>query len=222
MKARVLVACLTFGFIACAQSSEIDSDVEPDTPLGSLTLMLKGTDSSGVSYWLRNAQFEINGWPEFYPYPQPGSGDDAGVGGAGGYPGPMGGYYYRSFSSEDYPDDTEIRMRLVPGNYNVALVNGDWYLERGTGDARERVEQVVLLTSPYQYVYVYDQGAAYVGYRFGVDGELIDFRSGELVVQIEIEKPGERCNPGWGGAGGGMTCGSAGRGSAGAPPMPIP
>ena len=215
MKRRVLMGCLALAFVGCAESSEVD----PDTPIGSLTLMLRGTDSSGVTYWLRNAQFEVYGWPEYYPWPQPGGGDDAGVAAGAGGSGSMG-YYHAQFSSEDYPEDTLVTMRLVPGQYYVTLTNGDWYLERGQGDERERVEQVVLLTPQSQYAYVYDQGVSYIGYRFGVDGELIDFRSGELQVGIEIEKPGERCMWGGGGFGGGFfPCGAAGSAGFPVPPM---
>ena len=53
------------------------------------------------------------------------------------------------------------------------------------------MEQAVLLSSPNQYAYIYDGGTTGIAYRFGVDGELIDFRSGELQIGIEIEQRGD-------------------------------
>lgn len=49
----------------------------------------------------------------------------------------------------------------------------------------------MLLTSTCQSAYVYDQGVSTVNYRFGVDGELIEFRAGDLQIGISIEQPGE-------------------------------
>jgi hypothetical protein len=186
--------------IACGQ----EADDPSESPRGSLTLALTAVDSGGVQYRLRNAEFQVTGYPDGYPYYPPYVVDDdggmsaGGRGGSGGYP----GYVDITLSSETDPEAAVITKRLVPGSYNVFLSNSDWYLERTTEDGTERVEQAVLLSSPYQYVYVYDGGVTQVNYRFGVDGELIDFRSGELQIGIEIEKPGEHCPGGYGGYGG--------------------
>jgi hypothetical protein len=94
-------------------------------------------------------------------------------------------------SSEDNLDTARISLTVIPGQYNVELTSPDWYLERNTEGTWERVEQAVLLSPVYQYAFVYDKGVSAVNYRFGVDGELIDFRSGELSIGIEIEQPGE-------------------------------
>jgi hypothetical protein len=211
MKTRVLASCLALLSVSCAKATS----EEPDTPHGVLTLALTGVDSGGVTYWLRNANFDVTGYPDGQWSPP--------IGGMGGFAGGGGEFtgYHETFSSDDFADDPTVTLRLIPGYYNVQLLNGDWYLERATaGGPRERVEQAVLLSPYYQSAYVWDGGVATLAYRFGVDGELIDFRNGELQIGVEIEKPGERCTGGFAGWGGfpGMTpsCGSAGA------PAPIP
>jgi hypothetical protein len=49
----------------------------------------------------------------------------------------------------------------------------------------------VLLTGRQQYAYIDDNSSAEVTYRFGVDGKLIDFRHGDLNIDIAIEHPGD-------------------------------
>ena len=82
-----------------------------------------------------------------------------------------------------------------------------WHLERITERGWERVRQVVLLSPPSQHVYVWDGGTSHVNYRLGVDGTLIDFRSGEISIGIDVVVPGENR----GGSGGGGYGGHYGR-----------
>ncbi|HKU37526.1 MAG TPA: hypothetical protein VJR89_05245, partial [Polyangiales bacterium] len=193
MRTGALIGCAALALAACAQAVK-DSDQEAET--GVLSLALTAQDSQGKTYRLRNAQFEVYGYPDYqYPAPQPPMGG-FGYGGTG-----SSNYYYEQFKTEDDPDAEAIVAKLVPGYYNITLLNDDWYLERATDTGHERVEKAVLLTPRYQSTYVWDGGVAQVNYRFGVDGELLDFRSGELRIGIEIERPGERCVPGGGYAG---------------------
>jgi hypothetical protein len=223
MQSRVLIGCGALLLASCTQAVEPDSETES----GMLSLALTAVDSQGANYRLRNAEFEVYGYPD-YQYSTPSMGGSGGRGGGG-----SDSFYQENFSTETDPDAEAITARLVPGYYNITLINDDWYLERTNEMGAERVEQVVLLSPRYQSTYVWDGGVAQVNYRFGVDGELIDFRSGELRIGIEIERPGERCVPGGGYAGyggyggyGGYPgypypgypygdCGSAGRGGAG-------
>jgi hypothetical protein len=151
--------------------------------LGALSFELTASDTSGRQYRLRNAQFNVTGYTSW-----------------------DGGFSNTVLSSETDPDAPAISTRLVPGSYNVGL-GGNWYIERITASGPERVAKVALLSEPYQYVYIYRDGTTYVTYRFGVDGDLIDFRHGDLNISIQIEQPGD---PGVGGCGGGGGCGPVG------------
>jgi hypothetical protein len=143
--------------------------------LGELELRLTGADSAGVPYRLRNAQFTIWGYPDYAT----GS--------------PDGGFFpfVTTVSTETDPDAPLITLRVVPGYYNVNLDSPAWYLERKADTTWERVEQAILLGSTSTGTSVWNGGVSQVFYRFGVDGELIDFRAGDLQIGIEIEKPGE-------------------------------
>ncbi len=230
MRVRTLLGCmaLSLGLAACGEEGDGEGAVAKPHARGAVKLALTAADSAGVQYRLRNAEFEIRGYPDGY-YPGMWWEDDGGVSaGAGGRPGYPPGYVSIVVSTETDPDAAFITTRLIPGSYDIALLNDDWYLERTTADGVERVEQAVLLSPRYQYVYVWDGGVAYVNFTFGVDGELIDFRSGELQIGISIEKPGEHCPGGgfggfggFGGAGGRPgTCPGGSAGSAGGMPIP--
>jgi len=204
MRVRTLLGCmaLSLTIVACGEEGDGEDAVAKPKARGVVTLALTATDSAGVKYRLRNAEFQISGYPDGY-YPGMWWDDDGGVSaGAGGRPGYPPGYVNIVVSSETDPDAPFITTRLVPGYYDIVLLSDDWYLDRTTDDGVERVEQAVLLSSRYQSVYVWDGGTAYVNYAFGVDGELIDFRSGEVQIGISVEKPGEHCSGGFGGFGG--------------------
>jgi hypothetical protein len=66
-----------------------------------------------------------------------------------------------------------------------------WRLEELSASGPVSVEQVVLLSPQNQYAYVWDGGESRVYYSFGVGGELIDFRGGQLSIGISVEQPGD-------------------------------
>jgi hypothetical protein len=123
-------------------------------------------------------------------------------------------------STEEDPEAELITRRLLPGFYTVSL-GGDWHLERTTPAGAERVPQVVLLSPVSQGVSVWDGGEQRVSYRFGVDGTEIDFRSGDLSIDIEIVRPEDRGGPGGAGGAGG-TGGTGGGGGTGGAPLQGP
>lgn len=188
MKRLLCTALLAVAAFSCADdgSPPADESSEQSEPqeIGNLTLNLTGYDTQGRLYRLRQADFAITQYG-YYPYDDyyggrtpPGAYYDGGAG------------YSTTVSSESDPDADSLTVRLVPGQYYVSL-QGSWYVERVTPSGVERVQQVVLLTPSYQYAYVYQGGVSAVVFRFGVDGELIDFRHGDLVIDTEFELPGD-------------------------------
>ena len=171
--------CLAVATALISVSCVVDSgDPAPDdvedqdeVQVGSLELSLTTSDSQGRQYRLRNAEFSVSNY-YYYPY---------GDGGAG---------FHTVVSTETEPDAPSINLRLVPGQYYVSL-SGSWYIERLTPNGPERVEKTVLLSEAYQYAYIYHQGVSSVAFRFGVDGDLVDFRHGDLTIDVQIELPGE-------------------------------
>ncbi|HEY6879698.1 MAG TPA: hypothetical protein VI299_16840 [Polyangiales bacterium] len=83
-----------------------------------------------------------------------------------------------------------ISVRLVPGPYRVSL-GGAWYLERMTASGAQRIEKSALLSEPIQCAYIGNKWYTDLEFRFGVDGTLIDFRHGNLNIDIRFELPGE-------------------------------
>jgi hypothetical protein len=146
----------------------------PEPQLGELSLSLVGSDRVGQSYRLRNADFDIDAYYLSVPIEE-----DAGE------------LTHLVVSSDTDPDATSIRTRLLPGSYSVRLDNGDWFLEKVGPGGNQRVAEAVLLSERQQYAYISDNGFAEVTYRFGVDGKLIDFRHGDLNIDIAIEHPGD-------------------------------
>jgi hypothetical protein len=166
----MLFAALVFG--GCAEDTANDDpagQTEQDAVSG-ISLALRTVDSQGVSYRLRNATFTVYSDTWYY---------DGGAAPAG-----------QVLSTETDPDADRLNLRLVPGPYRVEL-GGDWYLERLGVNGPERVEQVVLLTESVQWTYVYNGWNSDLDYRFGVGGELVDFRHGDLNIDISVELPGE-------------------------------
>ena len=171
--------------LGCSSNGHQDAE-----KAGSLAVALTANDSHGELYRLRSANFNIQGYPDYYY---------AGTGGSAG----SSGYYYDTWSSEENLDSPTITHKVVPGYYYVSFDTGSgWYLEHLTSGGAERVDQAVLLSSPSQSTYVYDQGDSTVSYTFGVDGQLIDFRNGNLNIGIQIEHPGEDHGAGGFGTGG--------------------
>lgn len=182
--------------IAAACSGTNQDGVSKEST-GNLELALSARDSRGELYRLRNATFSIYGYPT-YNYPQSGSGE----GGAD-----TSGYYYsKVVSTETDPTAPFITQRVVPGMYYVNFdTSQPWYIEHVTANGAERVTKAVLLSNSYQYVPVYDRSTTAVYYQFGVDGNVLDFRHGDIVIGIGVEHPddgGSAGQPGFAGAGG--------------------
>ncbi|HEX6243397.1 MAG TPA: hypothetical protein VFZ61_20935 [Polyangiales bacterium] len=202
MNAKTVAAAL---FLALAGCNEAASDHEgrgayqESDALGTLSLPLVSADSSGRLHRLRSAVFGVqrrsyDQWP-----PQ-----DAGAG--------------IVLSSESDLEAGQINAKLAPGIYDVMLSDG-WHIERLADGSWNRVAQTVLLSEAHQTTYVSDRGVSSVEFRFGVDGQLVDFRAGHLQIGISIEQPGEGApdagstggTGGFGGTtgGGGFTGGAA-------------
>jgi hypothetical protein len=165
---------------------------ESEAEVSGLSLSLSSTDSQGRTYRLRNATFTVRAAYEWF--------GDGGV--------PSGGTV---LSTETDPSADRLSLRVASGYYEVAL-GGDWYIERLTPNGPERVEQVALLTEQTQFTYVGDGWNYDLEFRFGVDGTLIDFRHGDLNIDIGIELPGEAqsYDAGVSQDGGGITYGDGG------------
>ena len=200
----VLIATAAAVIVACSGSNQ--PPVAEAEPSGQLDLALVGTASDGTSYRLRNADFELYGYPDYYEV----STGESGAGGGGGWD---DYYYYDEFSTEDDPDAVRISKKLVPGYYYVYLTSSDWYLEELTPSGPVRVEEAVLLSSRYNSTYVYNNGTSRIYYRFGAHGDIIDFRSGDLEIGIQVELPGD--DDGYGGEGWGGFSGTGGSPSGG-------
>jgi hypothetical protein len=202
-----LALAIAFGAVSCAEDGPIDdenTDESEETKVGNLTLSLTGYDSEGRQYRLRNGQFYVANSYGYY-----------------GCFGCDGGANVTVLSTELDPNAATLTTTLVPGTYVVQLQD-NWYIERLTPTGPERIERAVLLSEPLQYSWIYHGGASYLEYRFGVDGDLIDFRHGELTIGSEFELPGDtEVDAGWGpprydsGLGGGYD-GGAFRSDAGA------
>lgn len=181
MKRLTLCMLVLLGVVGCASDGGSREDIEEmpsEGEVGNLSLSLTGMDSQGRVYRLRNAEFVVSSGPYWGDWP--------------GMPYPYDGGTPVStvVSTETDPDADTIRLRLVPGSYTVQL-QGSWFIERLTASGVERVQRVVLLSEPYQYAYVYHNSAFRVAFRFGIDGDLIDFRHGDLEIDSEFELPGD-------------------------------
>jgi hypothetical protein len=178
MRRFVLAMMMVVASAGCGEETEPSTGNEtPELPdqdhvePSGIALELVAIDSQGRSYRLRNADFIIQ--PYYYYYY-----------GDGGVSAPQ------TVSTEANPSASRIEVRLLPGQYMVTLA-GDWYLERLVGTAVERVQKVVLLSERTQYAYIADRSFVSLDFRFGVDGDLIDFRYGNLNIDISIEVPGD-------------------------------
>jgi hypothetical protein len=164
--------------------------------LGSISLSLSSTDSKGRAYRMRQANFVVTEYDYYY------------YGYDGGAPQSL------TLSSETDLNLPVLGARLEPGEYSVALQPG-WYVERknDVSGAYEPVAKAVLLTPELQYTSVWPGQTSTLQYRIGVDGDLIDFRYGDLTIRTVIELPGE--------SGGTQPCGYDGSGYPyGYPPYP--
>jgi hypothetical protein len=186
MKQLWFLAVIAVGAFSCADEGsplEGESVESNESELGDLTLNLTGYDTQGRQYRLREAQFVVSNYQydDCYYF-----GCDAGTNVA------------KVLSTEVDPNAATLTTTLVPGSYRVDLLD-NWYIERLTSNGPERIERAVLLSERLQYAWIFHGGASYLAYRFGVDGELIDFRHGDLVIGSEFELPGDsQPDAGWG------------------------
>lgn len=181
MKRLLLVLAAAVLSSACATDSPHAPEDRPydseANGLSGMSLSLTGTDTQGRPYRLRNATFTVD--PAYYYYTND-----------GGAPPPS-----TVLSTETDPDATSLSVRLVPGQYAVTL-GGSWYIERLTPSGPEHVAQVVMLNEQTQYTYISQDWNYNLAFRFGVDGTLIDFRHGDLTIDIAIELPGDHASDG--------------------------
>ena len=169
------VAVLVTSCLACAGQPPA-KEAEPEGPFGTLKLNLTGSDSRGVQYRLREAEFDVAPYG-YYPYP--------------GGPNPNTNAEIITLSTETDPDASTLTARVLPGTYTVTLSNRLWFLEKLTDEGYEPVDKAVLLSEASQYVYVYDRSTTDLYFTFGVGGEVIDFRHGDININIRIEHPDE-------------------------------
>lgn len=175
---RVLFVMMMALGTSCVDDVKEPTEDQPgdeQASIGGVSLSLVATDSQGRTYRLRNATFTI--LPYYY------------------YWATDGGAEVQTLSTESNPTASRLSVRLLPGQYLVSL-GGDWYVERTTESGVERVQKVVLLSQAEQYTYVSEGRYTDLEFRFGVDGDLIDFLHGDLNVNVAIELPGERYDAG--------------------------
>jgi len=151
------------GALACSSESQPISDAEAS---GKLAVNLTARDESGQQYRLRNADFVIDGY-SYVTYES----------------------VNFTVSSETDPDAPAITTKLLQGYYYVTFLNEGWYFEKLTSEGPQLVEQAVFLGPSEQYASVYPQSTSRVSFRFGIDGELIDFLGGDLEIGVTVEKP---------------------------------
>lgn len=177
--ATIFAVATALGAIGCADQGSDHTSVSERSEsgeLGTLALNLQGTDKGGRQYRLRHADFRVTN--EFYAWA------DAGPA------------VSKVLSSEDSLDQPTLSVLLSPGPYQVVL-EGDWYLEVRVDGEWQRVRKAVLLDGAVRFVYIQNRFRSFVSFAIGVDGELIDFRHGELQIGIEIEHPEDSQDAGW-------------------------
>jgi hypothetical protein len=140
------------------------SSTEPEAETGTMGLPLSAVAPSGVEYRLRNATFDIWGWPDRC-YDE--DCED----------------YEQSISSEDYLDEPSIMLDLLKGYYDIYLNDG-WQLEKVV-DGEGEVVEAQLLNDAYQYAYVQPYQTRWVTYEFGVGDEKLWF-TGQVEINMGV------------------------------------
>jgi hypothetical protein len=153
---------------------------------GTLTLALSANSRNGDAFRLREAVFHLYGCSDGWTYFPPNSGS-AGSADPSMYAAQC---VDQRFASENLLDQMTITQRVLPGDYSV-MMEGDWYMEQQVDGTWTRVDKVVLLSTPLQQTHVYDGGSTQISYLFGVGGDAIDFRHGDLGIGIQVERPGD-------------------------------
>ena len=194
MKREILMAlALTLIGAACDDGSAArpTTDTNEASGLGSIKISLVGMDSKGTQYRLRGADFLIAKEGQ--------AGSDSGTT-------PL-----ETLSTELDPSAAYLSTRLGPGMYQVTL-QGAWYIERLDPAGAQRVERATLLGEATQRTNVAGGAApAMVFYRFGIDGDVVDFDTGELRIGVDFQLPRDA------GVDGGGTAGTDGGLDAGMP-----
>ena len=159
----MVCAILAAGGLALGCGGEsAPSSTEAQT--GTVGLPLSAVSPSGVEYRLRNAVFNLWGWPDRC-YDE------------GCEP------YEQMVSSEDYLDQPAITLDLLAGGYDIFLEDG-WELEKIVDGVGEVVE-AQLLNGNYQYTWVQPYRTTWVTYQFGIGDEELWF-TGQLQIQMEV------------------------------------
>lgn len=161
-----MVLLATFG---CSADGAQGTGPDSDGPTGNLALNLSAQDSAGETYRLRNAEFQISG----YSYA---TGQEI--------------YTNTTVSSETDPERPVITTRLLEGYYGVAFNSAlPWFMEHVTPAGTEPVAKAIFLGPASASAYVYPHSTSTVSFRFGINGELVDFYGGDLEIGITVEGP---------------------------------
>lgn len=145
-------------------SDSAPSGTETVSEVGTVGLPLSAVSPSGVEYRLRNANFNLMGYPDQC--------DENGC-----------EYYEQTISSEDYLDQPAITLDLLRGQYDIYLSDG-WQLEKIVDGVGEVVE-AQLLNSAYQWIWVQPYQTTWVTYQFGIGDEELWF-TGQVQIQMEV------------------------------------
>jgi hypothetical protein len=131
-------------------------------------MSLRATSPDGVTYRLRDAEFEVD--PTSYSY----------------YPSADAGPRPTSqlVSSETDPDSPSILLSLERGYYYVNLSPG-WHVERVAEDGSATPVEAQLLSSSYTYISIQPHNTTWVSYSFGIGSRKIWF-NGEAKIEINI------------------------------------
>lgn len=181
---RVLTsACAVLGFawVAAGCNAGSSDGEEATSQTGTVEFRLEATSSAGNQYRLRDATFDIWGYPqdcynEWREDCEPTS---------------------ETLSSEDYLDEDAIEVDLLEGYYDVNLERG-WRLEKVNEDGSAEAVEAVLLNTSYQSAWVSRHSTTWVTYQFGIGDETL-WLTGQLELGVEVyEDPDSYYNPVWG------------------------
>lgn len=154
--------------VGCTHST---SDAQSEET-GTLGLPLQAHANSGVEYRLRNAQFELMGFP------------------SNCYEGEPCDVYSETISSEDYLDADSITLSLREGSYDIFL-QPNWEMERLNEDGTSETVEAVLLNGSYQWAWVSPHSTTWVSYKFGIGDEEL-WLNGQVNLTIDVyEDPSE-------------------------------
>jgi hypothetical protein len=165
LSAQVLMVVAASGVMSLSTGCS-DNDVVrteganiPSTDTGRLQLALTARSDSGALYRLRQASFQVLNQDPF--------------GGFGTF-----------LSTENDPLASTLEATLQTGDYTVDLFGG-WFLEKVIDGVATPVA-ANLLSSPTQFVSIAANQESLVSYRFETNGEVIDFGTGRLIIEIEV------------------------------------